>query len=210
MKKYNSDNIKADKGFLLFDKSDDYFQNVKLIEALCNDYHYKIIRIDELDKEKNRKLNKISEACQSQRIFTLKDSLNDKTKLLQTVVSQNETVDSNSNCPDILDNQENSNHTNTSLNLNNNTENITANLTVQPVQDSATNKVENMKLIVDNIRSIGSSQKNLILIFENFLNFEDDRNFYNSLCKLVSISKCPVVLITSIYQLNFRQSRPYF
>ena len=197
LKKYNTDIIKGEKGFLIFDKSDDYFQNLKLIEALCNDYHYKIIRIDELEKEKNRKLNKISEACQSQRIFTLKESLNDKTKLLQTVVSLNETVDSNSNCPDVLENQENSNHSNTSLNLNYNNENITANLSIQPFADSA-NKIHNLKLIVDNIRSIGSSQKNLILILENFLNFEEDRSFYNTLTKLVSISKCPVVLITSI------------
>lgn len=181
----------------MYDKRDDYFQNIKIIEALCNDYHYKIIKIDELEKEKNRKLNKISEACQSQRIFTLKDSINDKTKLLQNVLSQNET-DSTSNYIDLIENQENSNNINASLNTNSNVDNITSNLTAQPSNDSSSNKVVNIKSIVENIRSIGSSQKNLILFIDNFLNFEEDRSFYNSLTKLVSNSKTPVAFITSI------------
>ena len=202
MKKYLNkfkNDCRVDKGFILFDKSDDFFQNIKIIEAICNDYHYKIIRIDELDKEKNKKLNKISEACQSQRIFTLKDSINDKTKILQNVLSLPETIDSNSHYVDLLENQENSYHSNNSLNLNNNTENITANLTNQSISHQENvNKIENIKNTVENIRNIGSSQKNLILICDKFINYEEDKTFFNTLSKLVSNSKCPVVVITSI------------
>ena len=191
---YNND-YRVDKGFLLFDKNDDF----KIIEAICNDFHYKIIRIDELDKEKNKKLNKISEACQSQRIFTLKDSINDKTKLLQNVLSLPETIDSQSNYIDIIENQENSNHSNSSLNLNNNIENITNQTKACLQKQDTINKIESIKNMVENIRNIGSSQKNLILIYDKFINYEEDKTFFNTLSKLVSNSKCPVVVITSKY-----------
>jgi hypothetical protein len=53
--------------------------------------------------------------------------------------------------------------------------------------------------MVENIRNIGSSQKNLILIYDKFINYEEDKTFFNTLSKLVSNSKCPVVVITSKY-----------
>ena len=188
-----------EKGFLIFDTNDDFFRNTNIIESICNEYHYNIIRIDQLEVQKVSKLAKISEASQSQRIFTLKDSLNDKTKYLQNVLSQSETIDSSVANEILLGNQENSC---TSLHINKNPDNINENVynSGEKKENNSNNtpNIESIKNIVENIRNIGSTQKNLILICDKFLNFEEDRNFFHILAKIVSNSKCPVVVITSI------------
>ena len=196
LKKFKKD-IKVDKGFLIFDTNDDFFRNTNIIESICNEYHYNIIRIDQLEVQKVSKLAKISEASQSQRIFTLKDSLNDKTKYLQNVLSQTETIDSSLANEILLGIQENSL---TSLHINKNPDNtneIHINSGEKKDNNDNTPNIESIKNIVENIRNIGSTQKNLILICDQFLNFEEDRNFFHTLVKIVSNSKCPVVVVTS-------------
>jgi hypothetical protein len=69
----------------------DYVEKIKIIESICYELDYKIIRIDELEPQKNAHLNKISEATQSMRLSCLSERLSDKLKVLERIVSNDPT-----------------------------------------------------------------------------------------------------------------------
>jgi hypothetical protein len=78
---------KNKKALVLCDPSENFIDKIKLIECICNDLDYKIIRLDELENQKINKLNKISEATQSQRLSCLPETLNEKLKILERIVN---------------------------------------------------------------------------------------------------------------------------
>ena len=68
----------------------EYVEKIKLVESICHELDYKIIRIDELEPQKNAHLNKISEATQSMRLSCLSERLSDKLKVLERIVSNDQ------------------------------------------------------------------------------------------------------------------------
>jgi hypothetical protein len=68
----------------------DYVEKIKIVESICNELDYKIIRIDELEAQKNSQLNKISEATQSMRLSCLSERLSDKLKVLERIVNNDQ------------------------------------------------------------------------------------------------------------------------
>jgi len=76
------------KAFVIHDS--DYVEKIKIVESICNELDYKIIRIDELEAQKNSQLNKISEATQSMRLSCLSERLSDKLKVLERIVNNDQ------------------------------------------------------------------------------------------------------------------------
>jgi hypothetical protein len=76
------------KALVIYD-SEDYLSRVKMLEAICEDLDYNIIRIDQIDKNRNLKLNEISEAFQSNRISSLDERKSEKLRILEKIVNNN-------------------------------------------------------------------------------------------------------------------------
>jgi len=72
---------------LLF-KTHEFVRTIEYIEAICNELNFDIIKIDE-QKDKILKLNKISEATQSHKISTVSNLINEKIKIVTSVMQNN-------------------------------------------------------------------------------------------------------------------------
>ena len=79
---------KNKKALIIFD-CDDHLNKIKMLEAICDDMDYNIIRIDQTEKSRNSKLNSISEAFQSNRISSLDEKKSDKLKILEKIINNN-------------------------------------------------------------------------------------------------------------------------
>jgi hypothetical protein len=82
-------NISLNKKALVL-HSEEYIEKVKIIESICNDLDYKILKLDEFESQKSAKLNKIAEATQSQRLSCLPDTMSEKLKILDAIINNNQ------------------------------------------------------------------------------------------------------------------------
>ncbi len=67
----------------------DFISTEKIIEAVCNDMDYQILKIDDLENRKMLRFHKISEATQSKRISSISDALNNKVDILDKILNNN-------------------------------------------------------------------------------------------------------------------------
>ena len=80
--------VQAQTALVLYQK-EDYMQNIKKIEMICDDLGYQIIRLDE-EANKAMKLNKASEATKSKRISSLPEDLKNKINIIEYLTIQKE------------------------------------------------------------------------------------------------------------------------
>jgi hypothetical protein len=92
LKKFKKKNQR--KALVIYDHTD-FLSQIATLEAIFEDLDYNIIRIDPIEKNKNQKLNEISEAFQSNRISSLDDRKGDKLKILEKLVNNNPSKISN-------------------------------------------------------------------------------------------------------------------
>jgi hypothetical protein len=165
---------------------------------------YKMIKLDELENGKINKLNKISEATQSQRLSCLPEIISDKLKILERIVNN--------------DNQKFNNLVNRSKEKDNEVEIVSCTF---PLQISANpnesithyfthdTKVRNVyNIIQDNIYQICAKKKTLILIVDSFTQTEDDKIYLNGIINKISNTKCPIIILTN--NLNFAKNDNLF
>ena len=80
--------VQTQTALVLYQK-EDYMQNIKKIEMICDDLGYQIIRLDE-EANKAMKLNKASEATKSKRISSLPEDLKNKINIIEYLTIQKE------------------------------------------------------------------------------------------------------------------------
>lgn len=80
-----SNNIKALIVYSVY-QEEDVLSVSKIVESVCNELNYNIIKYDELEKEKSAQLQKISEATQSHRITSVNDSISEKLQILEKAI----------------------------------------------------------------------------------------------------------------------------
>lgn len=156
---------------------------------ICGDQDYKIIRLDELENQKMNKLNRISEATQSQRLSCLPEALNEKLKILERIISNNHQKFNSlfNNHIDLSDSQPSSMTPTTSTTA---SETITHYFTQDTKERSIYNTIQ------DNVYRICAKKKTLILIVDSFKN-EDDKTYLNGIINKISLTKCPIIILTS-------------
>ena len=109
------------KALIIYSPENDVLSSIAIVEGICNELNYKILKIDELDKTKALSLNSISEATRTKRINSAKDYITEKLMIVDTVLRNNKTL-YNKMFPS--DNNFNSN-----VVIENNPNNIKANIT---------------------------------------------------------------------------------
>jgi hypothetical protein len=210
-KKKKKSKHRETKALVIFD--DGYVELVKTIETICNDMDYKILKLDELESGKINKLNKISEATQSQRLSSLPEYINEKLKILDKIVNNeshkfsfmlNETMTNNFSSGSNYSSLQTQSQLMRSDSLNSNDSvKSTAPITHWFQQDTKERMLFNT--IQDNIYQICAKKKTLILIVDSFSHYEDDKNYLNSIMEKISTSKCPIVILTKSCE-NFQSS----
>jgi hypothetical protein len=184
-----SNGYKNRKALVINDNN--YIDLIKSIEAICNDLDYKIIRLDELENQKNNKLNRISEATQSQRISCLPEALNEKLKMLERIInndSQKFNKLLNINCD--IEQEVNMQYSLPSNSTCTSSDTITHYFTLDTKERTVYN------IIQDNIYQLCAKKKTLILIVDSFSS-EDDKTYLSGIINKISTTKCPIVILTS-------------
>ncbi len=168
------------------------------------DYH--IIKIDDLESKKLLKLNKISEATQSQRITSISDIVKEKLGMLEKILNNNQIKFIsffNNDFLKLSDSAFNSNLKEKNKNFinggsfSNNNSNMISNkeITKYFAQDTKERKIYNN--INSNLIKFLNKKKTLILLSDSFSNFEESKSYINSIIGKINDTKCPIVILTS-------------
>jgi len=203
--KSKKNNKNPQKAFVLFDDID-YVSSQKIIESVCNDLDYHIIKIDDLESKKLLKLNKISEATQSQRITSISDIVKEKLGMLEKILNNNQIKFIsffNNDFLKLSDSAFNSNLKEKNKNFinggsfSNNNSNMISNkeITKYFAQDTKERKIYNN--INSNLIKFLNKKKTLILLSDSFSNFEESKSYINSIIGKINDTKCPIVILTS-------------
>ena len=80
------------KALVIYSNTDDILNVCKIVDTICNELNYSILKLDELDNDKNTKIQKKAEAFQSERISLVKYDVNKKLKILGNILNNNPTL----------------------------------------------------------------------------------------------------------------------
>jgi hypothetical protein len=230
-KNYNNKLTNNNKAFVIYDDLD-FISSEKIIEAVCNDMDYQILKIDDLEIRKLLRFQKISEATQSKRISSVPDSLNNKVDILEKILNNNterflsffnsnntdENIDNNTNDNNLLKNEakilnskkdkEKEAKKNNNRNLHEKNHlgiNNLINISKE-ITDFYTSNItkerEVFKAIKHNMMKFVNNKKTLILISDTFSNIEESKSYINSILGKVNETKTPIIILTSKLILN--------
>lgn len=201
------------KAFVLYDDND-YLSSQKIIEAVCNDMDFNILKIDDLETKKLQKFSKISEATQSQRITSIPDTVKEKLGLLEKILNNNNVkfisffnqelnkqVETNSNNNSIKKDKIKNNNNGGTASGNNSNLLPMKDITKYFNQDTRERKIYNV--INSNILKFLNMKKTLILLSDSFANIEEAKSYVSSVMGKINDTKCPIVILTSNCFYNF-------
>lgn len=205
--------IQNQTALVLYQK-EDYMNNIKKIEMICDDLGYQIIRLDE-EANKAVKLNKASEATKSKRISSLPEELKNKINIIEYLTLQKDNykwkkyieendihVPEKSSTEIVIDLENNDTQISTQQNTITNLLNINliskANHSNNPNIDKNTNEYKIFENFQNNLFDISLNKKTLILITDTFTPVDDDnRNYLSSIISKIPSTKCPIIILTN-------------
>jgi len=198
------------KAFVLYDDND-YLSSQKIIEAVCNDTDFNILKIDDLENKKMSKFSKISEATQSQRITSISDIVKEKLGLLEKILNNNNVkfvsffnqelikqqpeTNSNNTTSSIKKKESKNNHNYGTSSANNSNLLPMRDITKYFNHDTRERKIFN--IINSNILKLLNMKKTLILLSDAFANVEEAKSYVSSVMGKINDTKCPIVILTS-------------
>lgn len=203
----------AQKAFVLYDDYD-HLSSQKLIEAVCNDLDFNLLKIDDLETKKVLKFQKVSEATQSQRISSVPDIIKEKLGTLEKILNNFpskfinffHTSSERDNDKDKEKDQNTSNlvyntkekekaKNNFFNNLSNGHSNTRKDITKYFLQDTNERKIFNT--INHNTLKFLNMKKTLILIIDSFHNIDEAKSYISLVMTKICDTKCPIVILTS-------------
>ena len=204
--------VQTQTALVLYQK-EDYMQNIKKIEMICDDLGYQIIRLDE-EANKAMKLNKASEATKSKRISSLPEDLKNKINIIEYLTLQKENYkwkkyleENDIHVPEknnemVIDLENNDTQISTQQNTISNLLNINlisrANHANAQNIDKTTNEYKVFENFQSNLFDISFNKKTLILITDTFTPVDDDnRNYLSSIISKIPSTKCPIIILTN-------------
>lgn len=197
---------KKSQALLIYTQSE-IIDSIKVIEAVCNELNYYILKFDELENHKNVKIISTYEATKSHRIKSVNDVLLDKIDLLEKIIREEPTKLSNITNSTVAQSTTNINlnfNINLNINISSNqtnmddkTEYLKSIINSSMLSNNNFNSVnpENLSIIKNNIYKKVLTKENLILIIDSAFADEGCKNYINTLIPKLSKSMCPYILL---------------
>ena len=202
---------KLQNALVLYKPGNDFIESVNIIEVICNDLGYQIIKLDELESQKYNKLNKIEEATKSKRLWTIDEDILSKLNIIEHTYKNNKTkwvsYIKKLNLTSLADNKEKNND----LDINN-VSNISSQYVPMNDDNNGNNSVEYnaFKNFQNNINDITMNKRTLILIRDSFTpNDENNKEYLRSIISKIPKTKCPIIILTNNLSIFYTISPPF-